>query len=91
MHERISVFDVSRKRELSRARASVFFADTRDLSPVIFVANVLSGRSADEICSSFVAAAGPIDVRAPVSGYPSRTSRENVGKNRNGRARGGGR
>lgn len=43
--------------------------------------------SADEICSSFIAAAGPIDVRARL--VDIRVERvENVGKNRNGRARG---
>lgn len=43
--------------------------------------------SADEICSGFIAAAGPIDVRARL--VDIRVERvENVGKNRNGRARG---
>lgn len=41
----------------------------------------------DEICSGFIAAAGPIDVRARL--VDIRVERvENVGKNRNGRARG---
>lgn len=41
----------------------------------------------DKICSGFIAAAGPIDVRARL--VDIRVERvENVGKNRNGRARG---
>lgn len=41
----------------------------------------------DEICSGLIAAAGPIDVRARL--VDIRVERvENVGKNRNGRARG---
>lgn len=56
-------------------------------SPQWFSLPTFSGRSADEICSGLIAAAGPIDVRARL--VDIRVERvENVGKKRNGRVRG---
>lgn len=52
-----------------------------------FLLPTFSECSADEICSGFIAAAGPIDVRVRL--VDIRVERvENVGKNRNGWARG---